>query len=185
MNSIGLNFYRRRAELAGALIVLLVFAFAARSQEVIRTDGTVYKGVRNLKILDDFVVFDHDGKSYSLNKRRVAKVLGSSGRVLFEHVDLSASLVSDENNNPIYLFYRNGHEVGRGKWLDAGEFKVLQGNIPDGVYKLMHDTGELKRTFSFKNGNLNGICKVFFRSGKIDREGVFKDGREEGASKLY
>lgn len=185
MNSIGANFYRIGPGFAVTLAALLLIAFPARSQEVIRTDGTAYVGVEHLKVFDDFVVFDHDGQSYSLNKRRVAKVLDAKGRVIYEHLDLSATLVNDENNNPIYLFYRNGLEVGRGKWLDAGEFKVLRGNIPDGEYKLMHDTGELKRSFSFKNGNLNGVCKVFFRSGQVEREGVFKDGREEGESKLY
>ena len=168
-----------------ALVLLLTFSFEMRGQEVFRTDGTVYKNVSNIKILDDFILFDQDGDSFSFNKRRIDKVIDANGRVIFEHVDLIANLETDKDNNPIYLFHRNGKELGCGKWIDAGEFELIRGSVTDGVYKLYHDTGELKRTFSFKNGNLNGPCEVFFRSGQVDRKGVFKNGLEEGISKLY
>lgn len=172
---------------AGLLIVVyvLTLSFGVRAQEVRRTDGTVYKNVSNVKILDNFILFDQNGDSFSFNKQRVDKVLDANGRVLFEHVDLVAHLEMDDDNNPIYVFLRNGKELGRGKWLDAGEFELFQGSVTDGVYKLYHDTGELKRTFSFKNGTLNGPCAVFFRSGQVDRKGVFKNGLEEGTSKLF
>ncbi|NOY75485.1 MAG: toxin-antitoxin system YwqK family antitoxin [Kiritimatiellaeota bacterium] len=174
-----------RAGIAAALICLFAFASFADAQEVRRTDGTVYRDVSNIKILDGFIIFEQDGESFSFDKSRVDKVIGADGRIIFEHVDLSVSLMNDENNNPVYVFMRNGKTMGRGKWLNAGEFQLLRGDIPDGVYKLYHDTGELKRTFSFKNGKLNGMCKVFFRSGLSEREGFFKNGCEEGTSKLY
>jgi antitoxin component YwqK of YwqJK toxin-antitoxin module len=185
MNLVESNYWKRRAESAVAIVLFCLAATFADAQEVRRMDGTVYKNVSNIKILDDFILFEQNGETFSFNKRRVESVVDANGKVIFEHVDLSVVLINDENNNPVYVFNRNGKERGRGKWLDAGEFKIIRGRVPDGLYKLYHDTGELKRTFSFKNGNLNGTCKVFFRSGRVDREGVFKDGREEGVSKLY
>ena len=164
------------------LLISLTFILHA-GQQVIRTDGRVYKNVYNLQDSDDFVIFDMDSKNYSIPKHLVKKIIDDDGTLIYEKQDLIVKSSLDESN--IYNFYRNGVLLGRGKWLDAGKFKVVEGDIPDGVYKLFYDSGELKRTFSVKDGSLNGVCKVFYRSGKVEREGFYKNGEENGKSLLY
>jgi antitoxin component YwqK of YwqJK toxin-antitoxin module len=150
---------------------------------VYRTDGTVYRNVENLQDADDFYLFDKDGENFSLPKHRIKKIVDQRGRVVYEQENLKVTLAPDNTNE--YIFMRNDTEVGRGKWLDAGKFLITDGNIPDGIYKEFHDSGELKRTFSIRDGSLNGKCEVFFRSGKVERSGMFKNGNEEGKSTLY
>ena len=169
-------------------LITVLFSFLSAmalsaGQDVYRTDGTVYKDVSNLQDADDYLLFDKDGKSYSMPKYKVQKIVDENGKVVYEKQDLIVTIAPDETNE--YIFKRNGVEVGRGRWLDSGKFEVTEGDIPDGVYKLFHDSGELKRTFSISDGSLNGICKVFYRSGKTEREGFYKNGKEDGKSKLY
>ena len=167
-----------------SISLLICFAFILQAgQQVIRTDGRVYKDVENLQDSGEFIFFDMDTKSYSIPKHLIQKIVDGDGKIIYEKQDLKVKVALDDSN--IYNFLKNGVSVGRGKWLDAGRFEVIEGNIPDGVYKLFYDSGELKRTFSVKNGSLNGTCKVFYRSGKVEREGVYKDGTENGKSLLY
>jgi antitoxin component YwqK of YwqJK toxin-antitoxin module len=169
-----------------SIFILFLFCLAitlTAGHNVYRTDGTVYKNVENLQSADDFYFFDKNGKSYSLPKHRIQRITKQNGETVYEQQNLKVTLAPDDANE--YIFYRNDVEVGRGKWLDAGKFLVTDGDIPDGVYKEFHDSGELKRTFSIRDGSLNGPCKVFYRSGKVERAGVFKNGNEEGKSTLF
>ena len=170
-----------------SLTLILLCAYSSEGQTVYRTDGRVYKAVDNFKKIDEFFTFDKDGKSYSISASQVQKVVGVEGKVLYEKLDLLAERVRHFTGagNAEYKFSRNGEEVGRGRWVAAGKFEILKGEIPAGVYKDYYDSGELKRTFSFKDGSLNGICEVFFRSGIVERKGTFKDGEEIGKSELY
>ena len=166
-----------------AASLLLLYCLYLPAEDVFCLDGMVYRNVENFQHVDDYILFDKDGRSFSFSTDRVKKVVDSSGRIVYERVERVAQLSPDNNN--LYIFKCDGREVGRGKWLDAGIFQVIEGNIPDGVYSLYYDSGELKRTFTFKDGALNGPCNVYFRSGKINRDGVFKNGRLEGESHLY
>jgi len=172
-----------------ALAALLASAATARAIDIYRTDGRVYKNVSNYLKIDDYFTFDKDGKSYSIPEWDVRKVVSKNGKVIYEKLDLQAERVRPpgaSDNSPFsYKFLRNGEEVGEGLWVAAGEFKVTRGRIPDGTYKAYYDSGELRRTFSFRNGELNGRCEAFFRSGRPERKGTFKNGREEGKSELY
>ena len=163
--------------------IILLYGVSLPAENVFCLDGMVYRNVENFQHIDDYILFDKNGRSFSFPADRVKKVVDSAGRILFESVDRIARLSPDNNN--LYIFEYNDREVGRGKWLDAGIFQVIEGNIPDGIYNLYYDSGELKRTFLFKDRALNGPCNVYFRSGKINREGVFKNGRLEGESHLY
>jgi len=172
-----------------ALAFLLASAASVRAQDVFRTDGRVYKNVSNYLRIDDYFTFDKDGRSYSIPEWEVLKVVSKGGKLLYERLDLQAERVrpqgASENSPFMYKFFRNGEEIGDGVWVAAGEFKVTRGRIPDGIYKAHFDSGELRRTFSFKNGALNGPCQAFFRSGITERKGSFKNGKEEGQSELY
>ena len=165
------------------VLILQLYGFSLTADDVYCSDGMVYRNVENFQHVDDYILFDKGGRSYSFPADRIKKIVDSSGKTVFEQSERIARLIPNKNN--LYIFESNGREVGRGKWIDAGIFLVSQGNIPDGIYNLYFDSGELKRTFSFLGGSLNGPCKVFFRSGKVEREGIFKNGRLEGESKLY
>ena len=167
-----------------SIIVFICSAFIIHAeQNIIRTDGKVYKNIYNLQNSDNFVLFDMNGKSYSQPKHMIQRITDSNGKVIYEKQDLKVTINSNKTSE--YIFSRNGVDVGCGKWLDAGKFLVTKGNIPSGLYKLFHDSGELKRTFAIKEGSLDGICKAFYRSGKAERAGFFKNGKEQGKSTLY
>ncbi len=170
-----------------AVVSLFCIANLAKAQTVYRIDGRVFENVDNFEKIDEFFTFDKNGKTYSIPESQVQKIIGKDGKLLYEKLDLLAERTrrfqGDEHTE--YTFSRNGKKLGKGKWVDAGEFQITEGNIPDGVYQAYFDSGELKRTFSFKNGSLNGLCEVFFRSGIIERKGTFKNGKEIGKSELY
>ncbi len=169
-------------EISITLLICLAFVLNA-GQNITRTDGRVYKNIYNLQQSDNFVLFDMDGKSYSQPKHMIQRITNNRGNVTYEKQELKVTIAPNDTNE--YIFSRNNVEVGRGKWLDAGKFLVTEGNIPEGLYKRFHDSGELKRTFSVNDGSLNGICKVFYRSGRVERSGFYKNGKEEGKSTLY
>lgn len=176
-----------RAPVLLAMALILLASYSVHAQTVYRTDGRIYENVKNFEKIGDFFTFDKNGKTYSISETQIQKVVASDGKLIYEKLDLLAERIRHFNGdgNTEYKFSYNGEGVGRGKWVDAGKFKILEGNIPDGVYKAYCDSGELERTFSFKNGSLNGICEVFFRSGIIERKGTFKEGKEVGKSELY
>jgi antitoxin component YwqK of YwqJK toxin-antitoxin module len=177
--------YKKMFKLKTAItLFLLFFGLVLYSQHKVElTNGNEYSEVNNLKDAEDFYLFDKDGKSYSVSKHRIQRITDMKGNVIYEKQELIAQIAPDETSE--YIFYKNEEEVGKGEWLDAGRFEVTEGDIPDGLYKEFHDTGEVKRTFSFVGGTLNGVCRVYYRSGKVEREGFFKNGVEEGESKLF
>jgi antitoxin component YwqK of YwqJK toxin-antitoxin module len=178
----------RRTAVTALAFAVALSAATLRAQDIYRTDGRVYKNVDNYSKIDDYFTFDKDGRSYSIPEWAVRKIV-KNGKTIYEKLDLMAERVRPPgatDNTPFsYKFTRNGEYVGEGTWVAAGEFRVTRGNIPDGVYKAYFDSGELRRTFSFKNGALNGMCMALFRSGQTERKGTFKNGKEEGRSELY
>lgn len=165
-------------------LFLLVLTIAVNAQDVYHTNGNEYKNVQNLKDLGDFYSFDHGGQSYTFPKHRIKRI-SQNGENIYELQDLKAVKEGEDLRSRKYIFLRNGQEIAKGEWVNAGQFMVTEGNPRDGDYKEYYDSGEVRRTFKFQFGSLNGICKVFYRSGKVEREGFLKNGREIGKSKLF
>lgn len=165
-------------------IILFIILTSVNAQDVFHTNGDEYKNVQNLKDLGDFFSFDHDGQSYTFPKHRIKRI-SDNGRNIYELQNLKAVKEGEDLRSRKYIFLRNGREIAKGEWVNAGQFQITDGNPRDGIFKEYYDSGEVKRTFNFKLGSLNGICKVFYRSGKVEREGFFKNGREIGKSKLF
>ena len=166
------------------VLLLIVLVSFLKAQDVYHINGTTYNNVNNLKDLDDFFSFDHNGESYSFPKHRIRRI-HRDGRNIYELANLKAVKEGEDPRSPNYIFYRNEREVAKGKWQEGGQFLITEGNPRDGIYKEYFDSGEVMRTFRFQNGSLSGASKVFYRSGKIEREGFFKNGREIGKSRFF
>ena len=155
------------------------------SDDVYLQSGEAFYNVQNLQNLGDFFSFDADGVSYSLSKNKISKIVDSDNNIIFSFKQYTAEKKNDNPRSSEYVFKVNGEIVGEGIWKNAGEFEVTSGAPPDGVYSEFYDSGEVRQTFSFKNGLLNGECRVYFLSGRPEKEGFFRDGKAEGKSRLY
>ena len=167
------------------LIVICIVTGQIHADTVYMADGRIYRNVSKLRIVNAFVIFKIDDKNYSISKQRIKKIIDASGDVFFEKTELTAEIVQKNNSSKHLAFYKNKKKLGIGTWDTKGEFKIISGNIGDGVYRQYYDSGKLMRTFTFKNGKLNGLCKVFYKSGKVEKEGIFSNNKEKGTSKLY
>ena len=171
--------------LSGILLILFIFtSYSIFSDEVHLFSGKVFKDISNLQDLGDFYSFDTSDNSYTFPKNKISKILDSNNSEIYSFKRRVASREGGVPTAP-YMFKVNDEIVAKGKWLNAGEFILLSGQIPDGVYSEYYDTGDLRQTFVFKNGQLNGLCKTYFLSGAVEREGLFKNGTAEGPSKMY
>ena len=155
------------------------------ADDVYMLDGHVYKNATKLSKINSFYVFNISGRNYSVNKNRIKKIIDQSGHIIFEKMVLNVDILKGKNSADSYLFYKNKQKLGTGIWASNGEFDIISGNITDGTYKNYYDSGKLRRTFDFKDNELNGWCKVYYKSGKVEREGFFKNNKEAGISKIY
>ena len=171
--------------LSSLLLFLFIFtSYSVFSDEVHLVSGKVFKDISNLQDLGDFYSFDTSDNSYTFPKNKISKILDSNNFEIYSFKRREALREGGDPTAP-YIFKINGEVVAKGKWLNAGEFIILSGQINDGVYSEYFDTGDLRQTFMFKHGQLNGNCKTYFSSSTVEREGLFKDGKAEGPSKMY
>lgn len=149
-------------------------------------DGTLYEDATGLRDLGDVFLFRIDGKTLTIQKKRIARITTRRGReTLYEDTVLTVEKVRDPTREAEFIFQRNSERVAVTRWGRDGAFNVLSGRIPDGDYIEYYDSGKVEREFSVRQGTLNGPCLVYYENGKIERRGVFRDGREEGTSQLY
>jgi len=156
-----------------------------RADDVYLQKGKTYYNVENLQERGDSYSFELGGISYTLSKNEIAKITDSEDNILFSFKQYTAEKKGENPRSPDFIFKLNGKIVAEGTWKNAGEFEVISGHPPNGVYSQFYDSGDLRQTFSFKNGLLNGICRVYFLSGKIEKEGFFKNGEAQGKSSLF
>jgi antitoxin component YwqK of YwqJK toxin-antitoxin module len=172
-------------KLSSIIVILLIFnSFVVKSDEIHLINGEVYKNISNLRDLGEFYSFDTSENSYTFPKNKILKIVDSNNAEIYSLKKLVASKEGGTSSSP-YLFSLNGTTLSKGRWLNAGEFLVISGTPPDGIYSEYFDTGDLRQIFTFKNGQLNGNCKTFFTSGTVEREGFFKNGKADGKSKMY
>lgn len=55
----------------------------------------------------------------------------------------------------------------------------------DGIVKMYHRNGQVKKEFAYKNGIPTGIGKAFFKNGKIKSEAIFQDDGSFSAKSYY
>jgi antitoxin component YwqK of YwqJK toxin-antitoxin module len=165
--------------------LLLIAGVNLFSDDVYLQSGEAFYNVKKLQKLGDFFSFEVNGGSYSLSKNKISKITDSDNNIIFSFKQYIAEKKGDNPRSPDFVFKVNGKIIAEGTWKNAGEFVVNSGAPPDGVYSEFFDSGNLHQTFSFKNGLLNGECRVYFLSGKAEKEGFFKSGKAEGKSKLY
>ncbi len=166
-------------------LVFLLSSLDLVAVEIFLEDGQVYSNAKDLFEVNSFYTFKRDGRSYSINKNRIKKIISDNGELIYEKSLLTVEVVKNIEGADKFIFYKNRERLGEAIWGTDGEFDILSGDISDGVYKQYYDTGKLRRTFNFKNGELNGWCKEYYISGKIEREGFFKANKEVGVSKIY
>ncbi len=166
-------------------ICLISFtAFCCFGATVYMKDGRTYHGATDIKALDSLFFFTCNGRSYSINKNKISKIVDND-RIIFEPAELTAKRTLNDYHEEVYIFYKNQEEVGQGSWNANGFFELKTGGMPDGEYNQYYDSGSIARDFNVKNNNLNGICRVYYESGIIQREGNFINGKENGISKLF
>lgn len=167
------------------MVLTCLSAAVSFADDVYMKDGRIYKHVERLRDVGDLFLFNYNNRNYSINKYRIDKIVGSNGQIVFEHFNLTAKKDKQQVKVESFVFYCNDDEVGSGKWDGNGFFDLRGRDMPDGVYTQYFDSGTVERTFTVKDGALNGPCRVFFESGIIQREGNFVDGKEQGTSKLF
>jgi antitoxin component YwqK of YwqJK toxin-antitoxin module len=176
---------RPRLCLALALLGALTVPSPAWSDTIVLKDGSRINDVSRVRDADGVIIYRKDGRAQSLSAARVQRIVGADGEVLFEQEVL---LVREERRSgrpSLFTFTRNGTDVATAYWGEDGIFRIHSGRIPDGLWRQFYDSGKIRREFSVREGQLNGVCKVYFESGKLEREGTFVDGRENGESRLY
>ena len=166
-------------------LCVVFFSINIIATEIFLEDGQVYSNVNDLFEVNSFYTFKRNGKSYSINKNRIKKIISDKGETIYEKSLLIVEVVKNVEGADKFIFYKNKKKLGEAVWDSYGEFDILSGDIPDGVYKQYYDAGKLRRTFTFKDGELNGWSKEYYISGKIEREGYFKNNKEVGISKIY
>ena len=169
-------------------LVLILFSMqlSAFADKIYMYDGRIFNDIKDLRDLDGYFIFKINNKSYSINKSRIKKIIGSSNNVVYENINLTIEIRKGSDLKEYLVFYKNRIKLGDGAWNSKGEFELISGGpIIDGEYKQFYDSGKLKKTMFFKNGKMNGDSKVYYKSGKIEREGVFKNNKEVGISKIY
>ena len=172
-------------KLSSILFILLIFTSSnVISDEVHLVNGTVLTDITNLQDLGNFYSFDTKDNSYTFPKNKISKILDSNKTEIYSLKKLTAAKEGGDPTAP-FIFKINGEFLAKGKWLNAGEFTILLGQVPDGVYSEYYDTGDLRQIFTFKDGQLNGNCKTYFTSTTVEREGLFKNSKAEGPSKMY
>ena len=177
----------RHAILMLAGLLLCAGLRTAPAETVHMKDGSIYTKVSNLRDVGSVFLFEYEGRMQSVAKRKIDRIVDDDGRIVFEAQTLSAKQIAGADGHAVYVFYRNGQELGRGRWSaeSDGVFELTRGTVPDGVYKEYYDSGKLEKEFPFKNGLLHGICRTYYDTGKIAKEGTFLNGREEGISRLF
>ena len=167
------------------LFFISVGSFKLQAQTIYLKDGQVIENIDGLKEFDQIFLYDRNSRSISIAKDRIQKVIDANGNTVYEFLLQTMEEFEASDGIQAFGFQVNGESIGSGRWIKEGQFQILSGSIPDGIYEEFYPSGRIKRTYQIQNGQLNGICKEHYASGVVERESTMVNGLENGVSKNY
>jgi len=169
-------------------ILFAVFSFpffSIQASTIYLRDGQILDGVQNLREFEKVFLYEQNTRNISIPKDRIQKIVDDQGKTIFETFSLSMKQRNATTDTVVFDIFVNDAPVAVGEWYDEGKFRVSSGKVPDGNYQEYYPSGRVKRDYTFKNGNLNGICKEYYASGIVERESTMINGMETGISRNY
>jgi antitoxin component YwqK of YwqJK toxin-antitoxin module len=168
------------------ILILSCLSAELCAQTIYLKDGQVIQNAQNLKEFESIFLYEQGGKSVSLPKDRVERVLDVKGKTIYELKVLGMRQIPSASKAiSAFEFLVNNQVVAKGEWQAEGRFRLIEGRLPDGKFIENYPSGRIKREYECKGGNLNGICREYFGSGLLERESTVINGLEEGLSKNY